>query len=92
MKFAHEFKNALEREGFPPHWIETAVPYSQLKKCIKKVERELSSFGLDNDTLRQLLPSNNDATKGYNPRNGSGNGPVAFQYDFEGMGMILVIK
>lgn len=55
MKFAHEFKETLEREGFPEHWLAAAIPYSQLKKCLKKVQRELESLGLDKDTLQQLL-------------------------------------
>lgn len=55
MKFAHEFKETLEREGFPEHWLAAAIPYSQLKKCLKKVQRELEGLGLDKDTLQQLL-------------------------------------
>lgn len=47
MKFAHEFQKALLKEGFPPHWVESAVPYSQLKKVIKKVKKELESIGLN---------------------------------------------
>jgi hypothetical protein len=44
MKFAHEFREALEREGFPARWVASAVPYGQLKKCLKKVRHTLSSF------------------------------------------------
>lgn len=55
MKFAHEFKDTLEREAFPEHWRAAAIPYSQLKKCLKKVQRELEGLGLDKDTLRHLL-------------------------------------
>ncbi|PSR85509.1 SPX domain-domain-containing protein [Coniella lustricola] len=55
MKFAHEFKETLERECFPDHWLAAAIPYSQLKKCLKKVQRELESLGLDKETLQQLL-------------------------------------
>ncbi|KAF3763728.1 hypothetical protein M406DRAFT_332180 [Cryphonectria parasitica EP155] len=55
MKFAHEFKEVLDREGFPDHWLAAAIPYSQLKKCLKKVQRELEGLGLDRDTLQQLL-------------------------------------
>jgi len=91
MKFAHEFKAALEREGFPARWVETAVPYSQLKKCIKKVESELLSFGLDNATLRRLLPSNEDAIDQH-PRKKSCDGPVAFQYNFDGMNLSLYFE
>ncbi|CAN8104964.1 unnamed protein product [Discula destructiva] len=55
MKFAHEFKETLEREDFPDHWRAAAIPYSQLKKCLKKVQRELESLGLDRRTLQHLL-------------------------------------
>lgn len=54
MKFAHEFKETLEREAFPDHWLAAAIPYSQLKKCLKKVQRELQELGLDKSTLQQL--------------------------------------
>ncbi|KAK2610386.1 hypothetical protein N8I77_003820 [Diaporthe amygdali] len=54
MKFAHQFKETLEREAFPDHWREAAIPYSQLKKCLKKVQQELQSLGLDKGTLQQL--------------------------------------
>ncbi|KFZ13201.1 hypothetical protein V501_03812 [Pseudogymnoascus sp. VKM F-4519 (FW-2642)] len=79
MKFAHEFKEALEREGFPPHWVEAAIPYGQLKKCIKKVERELKSFGLDAQTLGLLVPSSDQ--KDQNSNDGT---PVGFKYRFAG--------
>lgn len=55
MKFAHEFKETLEREGFPEHWRAAAIPYSQLKKCLKRVQRELETLGLDKETLQHLL-------------------------------------
>lgn len=55
MKFAHEFKESLSREGYPSHWLEAAVPYSQLKKCLKKAQEELQGLGLDRETLQQLL-------------------------------------
>ncbi|KAG9229741.1 RING-14 protein [Amylocarpus encephaloides] len=69
MKFAHEFQAALIREGFPSHWVQSAVPYSQLKKVIKKVTMELKNLGLDSTTLAQLV---------------SEVGPGAFQYEFDG--------
>ncbi|KAL0936671.1 ring-14 protein [Colletotrichum truncatum] len=55
MKFAHDFKETLRREDFPPHWVDRAVPYGQLKKVLKRVARELNDLGLDPETLRQLL-------------------------------------
>ncbi|PNY29592.1 RING finger protein [Tolypocladium capitatum] len=80
MKFAHDFKETLasqvsdppRRVGFPPHWVNQAIPYGQLKKCLKKVQRELQDLGLDSDTLRALLDRNNTS-------------PVALQYKLKGM-------
>ncbi|KAF5677267.1 ring finger [Fusarium heterosporum] len=67
MKFGHDFKETLRAQDFPAHWVDHAIPYSQLKKCLKKVARELHEFGLDPETLRELL--NPDATS-----------PVALKY------------
>ena len=78
MKFAHEFKDALEKGGFPPHWVESAIPYGQLKKCIKKVKRELEAFGLDSQTLRLLT-----VQKSEDEEPGSG-APIAFKYKLAG--------
>lgn len=79
MKFAHEFKDALQREGFPPYWVESAVPYGQLKKCIKKVEKELKSFGLDAQTLGLLIPRSPEKDE-----SGVDIPPLAFRYNFGG--------
>jgi E3 ubiquitin-protein ligase BAH len=57
MKFAHEYQEQLVKEGFPPHWVSSSISYGQLKKCIKRVTRELASIGLDASTLHQLLQS-----------------------------------
>lgn len=55
MKFAHEYKDYLQNSGFPAEWVDSALSYGQLKKCIKKVKRELASIGLDPATLQELL-------------------------------------
>ena len=47
MKFAHEFQAALQREGFPEHWVKAAFPYKQLKKSIKRVRNELDEHNVD---------------------------------------------
>jgi len=75
MKFAHEYETALISEGFPTHWVKSAIAYRQLKKCIKKVELELSDIGLDASTLRQL----------WQPTNHPCNSGRPFQYKFEGL-------
>jgi E3 ubiquitin-protein ligase BAH len=55
MKFAHEFKKHLTDDGYPPEWVDNAISYSQLKKCVKRVQHELAGIGLDVETLKQLL-------------------------------------
>ncbi|KAJ4164107.1 hypothetical protein LMH87_005793 [Akanthomyces muscarius] len=77
MKFAHDLKQNLASQGFPPHWVERAIPYSQLKKCLKKVQRELQDLGLDQETLRALLSAEETA-------------PVALQYKLRQSGSKFV--
>jgi E3 ubiquitin-protein ligase BAH len=76
MKFGHDFKESLRAQDFPAHWVDHAIPYSQLKKCLKKVARELHELGLDPETLRELL--NPDVTS-----------PVALKYKLNGMNPVL---
>ncbi|KAF4453535.1 putative RING finger protein C6B12.07c [Fusarium austroafricanum] len=71
MKFGHDFKESLRAQDFPAHWVDHAIPYSQLKKCLKKVAQELHELGLDPETLRDLL--NPDETS-----------PVALKYKLNG--------
>lgn len=56
--------------GFPAHWVDQAIPYGQLKKCLKKVQRELQELGLDPETLRALIDPESDS-------------PLALQYQLE---------
>lgn len=65
MKFGTEFQEALRKEEYPQQWIESAISYKKLKKCIKIVQQELLSLGLDHDTLEalwQYVDSNNATT------------------------------
>ncbi|GME22042.1 Zinc finger RING-type protein [Neofusicoccum parvum] len=55
MKFGHAFQDHLQQDGFPAHWVASAISYRQLKKCIKRVQKELAGLGLDAATLGQLL-------------------------------------
>jgi E3 ubiquitin-protein ligase BAH len=55
MKFGHVFKETLRREGYPPDWVDSAISYSQLKKCINRLTSELAQVGLDPATLGTLL-------------------------------------
>lgn len=41
--------------GFPSQWVDVAIPYGRLKKCLKKVQKELGDLGLGPDTLSVLM-------------------------------------
>jgi E3 ubiquitin-protein ligase BAH len=83
MKFGHKFQAALVDEGFPEHFVESAVHYRQLKKVIKNVTHELRSLGLDSATLARLLPPET-ATDLHGRR---GSSVASFQYEFNGRQM-----
>ncbi|KAI9748430.1 MAG: hypothetical protein M4579_007227 [Chaenotheca gracillima] len=82
MKFAHEYLEALEHGDFPPAWIDSAVSYRQLKKCIKKVQEELASFGLDPVALKHLVDSTETARVTEVDDLKVDQEPVALQYAF----------
>lgn len=69
MKFGQDFEAALAKGEYPPGWVESAISYKKLKKCIKRVQRELLSLGLDKDTLDALW--NHVATNGADPVQGT---------------------
>lgn len=54
MKFSHTFETALRKEEYPQRWLDFAISYRQLKKCIKKVQDELQGLGLDPATVQRL--------------------------------------
>ena len=54
MKFAHNFDTSLREGNYPSTWLETAISYRQLKKCIKLVQRELREIGLGPEVLEHL--------------------------------------
>ena len=47
MKFAQQYATLLRQEGYPEAWTRIAISYRLLKKCIKKVQEELASLGVD---------------------------------------------
>ncbi|OAP58650.1 hypothetical protein AYL99_07740 [Fonsecaea erecta] len=54
MKFGQDYEAALARGEYPPDWVNSAISYKKLKKCIKRVQQELLSLGLDKETLDAL--------------------------------------
>ncbi|KAI9717424.1 MAG: hypothetical protein M1812_004776 [Candelaria pacifica] len=57
MKFGHTLGETLKEEGFPSDWVQSAISYKQLKRCIKRVQGELSGIGLNPQTLSRLWHS-----------------------------------
>ena len=57
MKFLRAFETALKEDEYPTHWVQSAIRYRQLKKCIKQVQKELSDIGLEPKTIRDLWMS-----------------------------------
>jgi hypothetical protein len=76
MKFAREYQAHLEAEGYPPDWVASAVSYSKLKKCVNRVQLELSALGLDVATLRQLLAAVKDQATPFEYRFSNRQGPI----------------
>jgi hypothetical protein len=70
MKFGHSYSQHLLQDGFPAHWVESAISYRQLKKCIKRVEQELQGIGLDAASLALLLKSVEEGRPRYNFKDG----------------------
>jgi E3 ubiquitin-protein ligase BAH len=86
MKFARRFRAELLEQGFPQHWVDSAVPYSQLKKVINKICLELNEYGLDIASLARVapMPDREPQSAGDDVRRGSWDGAVTFQYGFAG--------
>ena len=83
MKFAHTYKTVLRENDFPNEWIDSAISYGQLKKCIKKLKTELENLGLQPHTLEELV---REAHPSFNPLQLSDEGEHTsrFQYNFSG--------
>lgn len=60
MKFAKVLQQTLIEEDIPDEWIEAAIQYKSLKKCINKVVDELQLLGLGQNTLKLII---DDTTK-----------------------------
>lgn len=83
MKFAHSFSQVLEEEDFPADWQAAAIRYRQLKKCIKKVQKELSELGLTAEILKSLVKQSGAMMASEEGESTPKPGPL-FQYMFDG--------
>lgn len=55
MKFAKVLQQTLVEEDLPPEWVEAAIQYKVLKKCIGRIVEELAFLGLSQADLKLLL-------------------------------------
>lgn len=70
MKFAKVFEKTLIEDEIPEEWIEAAIQYKALKKCISKVVDELNTLGLQQEALKLLIDKvevNQEETTAANP-------------------------
>lgn len=59
MKFAKVLQQTLDEDDIPTEWLEAAIQYKTLKKCITNVVKELQFLGLEKNTLKLLLEDSN---------------------------------
>lgn len=78
MKFGHSYTEHLYEDGFPARWVESAISYGQLKKCIKRVEKELDAIGLDPASLALVLKSVEEERPRYDFKSGDDPGSEPF--------------
>lgn len=55
MKFGKELEQRLVHDDIPEEWVEAAIQYKALKKCINLVVHELEFLGLTKTTLKLML-------------------------------------
>ena len=75
MKFAREFQTTLEKGEYPQQWLDSAISYRKLKKCIKKVQAELQSLGLDREALEAIWQQHQAARSDYSDISQSPSSP-----------------
>lgn len=60
MKFAKVLHQTLIEEDIPQEWVEGAIQYKVLKKCISRIVKELAFLGLSLADLKLLLKDEDD--------------------------------
>lgn len=80
MKFAHDYTEILRAEAYPSQWVQSAISYRRLKKCIKKVRKELLSLGLRPEILNLLWHQSQVANAAGYDTSGGDSRSFGFQY------------
>lgn len=81
MKFAKVLEQALVEDGIPAEWVEAAIQYKLLKKCISQVVTELEFLGLKQNTLKLILEDkHNDRIVEVDQEDTNPSNPVLAEY------------
>lgn len=79
MKFAKVLQQTLVEDDIPEEWVEAAIKYKVLKKCIARVVRELEFLGLPKADLKLLL-QDEDKMVEVDQSETTPNNPIVAQY------------
>ncbi|KAI5964282.1 uncharacterized protein KGF55_002224 [Candida pseudojiufengensis] len=77
MKFAKTLEQSLIEQDVPEEWVEAAIKYKALKKCINKIVEELKFLGLEQNKLKLLI---NDKEVDINDQTANPSNPIIAQY------------
>lgn len=81
MKFAKVLQQTLVEEDLPEEWVEAAIQYKVLKKCISRVVKELEFLGLSKSDLKLLLQDENtDKTAELTEEEATSSNPIVAKY------------
>ncbi|CUM66153.1 uncharacterized protein PRCAT00003810001 [Priceomyces carsonii] len=81
MKFAKVLEKTLMEEDVPEDWLEAAIQYKALKKCINKVVSELEFLGLEHNTLKLILEdSDKHEIKEIDEQETTASNPIIAEY------------
>lgn len=79
MKFAKVLQQTLIEEDIPQEWIEGAIQYKVLKKCIGRIVDELEFLGLSKSNLKLLLQDQKKTVE-LHPEDTVATNPMVAQY------------
>lgn len=80
MKFAKVLQQTLVEEDIPEEWVEAAIQYKVLKKCIGRVVKELEFLGLSKADLKLLLHDETDNTVEVDTNETTPTNPIVAHY------------
>lgn len=80
MKFAKVLEQTLIEDDIPEEWMEAAIQYKALKKCINKVVNELKFLGLEKNTLKLLFQDADSKIVELDENDTTASNPIVAEY------------